>query len=144
MVLTIQEKKERQRIYKKKYLEKNREKIKEYRKKYYENNREKIITTYKKYYENNKEKESERKKKYNQTPNGIKSKTISSWKKYGLQDENISALYDQYLNVTNCDECNVEFGKIGDGTNTWKCMDHCHKTGAFRNFLCNKCNLKRG
>ena len=34
---------------------------------------------------------------------------------------------------------NVElrFGKFGGGVGDWKCMDHCHETGAFRNFLCN-------
>ena len=159
MVLTIEEKRERKRIYQKKYREDNREilkkKDKKYRednreiikeryKKYCENNREKESKRQKKYYENNKEKVTERIKKYNQTPNGIKRSTINNWKNFGLQHEDMSALYEQYLNTTNCDECDIEFGVRGDATNTWKCMDHDHETNLFRNFLCNNCNVKRG
>jgi len=144
MVLTIEEKIERQKISNKKYRENNREKIKEISKKYRENNREKESERKKKYRQDNKEKTKERDKKNNQTPNRKKSQTIYNWKQSGLQDEDMSALYEQYLIATNCDECNVEFGKIGDGTNTWKCMDHDHETNLFRNFLCNKCNVKRG
>ena len=144
MVLTIEDKREKQRIYSKKYREDNREIILEIQKQYREDNKEKQRIYQKKYREDNKGKQKIYQKKYSQTSIGIKSSTIKSWKFRGLQHEDMSALYDQYLIATNCEECNVEFGKIGDGTNTWKCMDHCHKTGAFRNFLCNNCNVKRG
>ena len=163
MVLTIEEKRARKKIRDKKYYEKNKEKIKkqvqQYRednkerkkiadKKYRENNREQFINSSKKYRENNREIINEKSKifskKYNKTPNGIKARTINNWKQSGLQDEDISALYEQYLIAINCDECNVEFGVFGDGTGTFKCMDHDHETNLFRNFLCNNCNVKRG
>jgi len=52
-------------------------------------------------------------------------------------------LYNNYLSETHCDFCRIEFGKKGDGTGTFKCCDHDHETGLFRNFLCNLCNIKR-
>jgi len=159
MVLTIEEKREQKKIYHKKYRQDNKERILQKEKKYREDNREIIKERLKKYYQNNKEKESERhkkyreknkekvseyNKKYKQTPIGIKSTTIQNWKQRGLEHEDISALYDQYINVTNCEECGIEFGMFGDGTGTFKCMDHCHETNLFRNFLCHNCNKKRG
>ena len=48
-----------------------------------------------------------------------------------------------YINTTNCEECNIELieGRYG---NNKKCLDHCHKTGEFRNVLCQTCNVRRG
>jgi len=125
VLLTAEEKRERHKISQKKYYEKNREKKREYQKEYDEKNKEK-------------------KREYNQTPAGKKSHTISNWKHLGLICEDYDSLYAHYILAENCEECNVKFGEIGDGTNTWKCMDHSHETGLFRNFLCNKCNRKRG
>ena len=128
MVLTTEEKKERRRIANKKYREKNKEKL---------------IEKCKIYYENNKEYFAEYNKIYNKSFKGVKSITISRWKRYGLIYEDYDSLYEHYLNANNCDECGIEFGKIGGGVGDWKCMDHCHETGAFRNFLCNDCNVRR-
>jgi len=128
MVLTDEEKKERRIISQKKYREKNKEKRR--------------ITT-KKYREDNKEKIKEKMKIYRLTPEGIKSRTISKWKQRGLIYEDYDSLYEHYLNANNCDECSVKFGKYGGGGGDCKCMDHDHETGAFRNFLCHKCNLRR-
>ena len=114
----------------------NREKIKEQRKEYYQANIEYV----KEYYQANIDKIKE----YQKTPNRKKSNTISDWKRRGLISEDYDALYDRYLESTNCEECDCEYGKIGDGSGTWKCMDHNHQTGLFRNFLCCACNLKRG
>jgi len=144
MVLT-EEQKERRRITAKKYYEKNKEKIKETQKKYRETNREYFTEYDKKYREdnNNREKIKERMKIYTKTPQGIKSGIISSWKQHGLIYEDYDSLYGHYLNANNCDECGIKFGKFGGGVGDWKCMDHDHETGAFRNFLCHKCNLRR-
>ena len=140
MVLTDEEKKERKRISNKKYREKNKEKLTEYNKKYHENNTE----YYKIYQENNKEKLKEYNKKWKTSPEGIKSNTIAGWKQRGLIYEDYDSLYGHYLNANNCDECGIKFGKYGGGVGgDWKCMDHCYETGAFRNFLCCKCNLRR-
>ena len=144
MVLTIEEKRARDRLYSKKYRDNNKEKRKMSCKQYYDNNKEKI----KEYYKVNEEKIKERKKiyskKYNQTPNRKKTRTIGNWKFRGLQHEDMSALYEQYLNATNCEECDIEFGVFGDGSGTYRCMDHNHETNLFRNFICHNCNLKRG
>ena len=96
--------------------EKKKQYMKEYSKQYRENNKEKA-------------------KEYNQTPEGKKVKTISNWKQRGLIHDNYSDLYDKYLDTSECDVCKYVF----DETN-WRCMDHDHTTGLFRQFLCNRCN----
>ena len=113
MVLSEEEKKERQRISAKKYYEKNKEHIRE------------------------------KQKEYRQTSNGKESKTITDWKRQGLVSTDYNLLYDNYLKSTNCEECDIEYGKFGDGSGTFKCMDHNHETGLFRNYLCCMCNFKR-
>ena len=128
MVLTKEEKKEKESRRKKEYYKKNKEK---------ESQRQK------EYREKNKEKESQRKKIYNKTPNGKKTKTITNWKIRRLVSTDYNLLYDNYLASTNCEECGIEYGKRGDGTGLFKCLDHCHETGLFRNYLCNNCNIRR-
>ena len=50
------------------------------------------------------------------------------------------SIYKKYMDTHQCNKCNCIFGKKGDGSGIFKCMDHCHKTGTFRNILCNNCN----
>ena len=128
--------KDKIKAYMKEYEEKNKEKRKEYR----EANREKKKEYMKQYDEANKEKLTE----YNRTPFRLKSKTIAKWKIKGLICEDYNVLYERYLESTNCEECGCEYGKFGDGSGTFRCMDHSHITGLFRNFLCNRCNIRRG
>ena len=115
-----------------------------YKKEWYQKNKERLAAKNKIYYEKNKEKLLVQMKERGQTPAGIKSGVISQWKISGLVYDDIDSLYCHYLNAINCDECGVEFGKYGDGSGTFKCMDHSHETGEFRNFLCCRCNIKRG
>eukprot|EP01046_Picozoa_sp_COSAG06_P063022 COSAG06_NODE_14459_length_1154_cov_40.144076_2_plen_138_part_00 len=68
-----------------------------------------------------------------------KTVTKYNWKKRGLQHNDIDALYDKYMNTTNCELCNVKLCMGSKGPNR-KCMDHCHITGNFRNIICHKCN----
>ena len=78
------------------------------------------------------------KKEYNQSPNGRKSNTKTDWRRYGLIDsdnDNYEKQYQAYLQATNCDVCKNEFKDSFD-----RCMDHCHDTGLFRQFLCRSCN----
>jgi len=155
MPSTEEEKKERKRIYQKKYREKNRkrklEKQREYDKahkkekavydkEYRQTHKQKI----KEYVDKHKEKKREYNKEYCQTPAGKKSYTISRWKQWGLICDDYDSLYAHYIVAEICDECNMRFGEKGDGSGTFRCMDHDHETGEFRNFLCNKCNLARG
>ena len=133
---------EKRRLNDRKYREKNREKIDNYQKEYKETHREQIREQQKEKYHNGGDKE--RQQAYNQTPKGKKVNTISDWKKHGIKCDNFDMLYENYLSETHCDFCRVKFGKIGDGSGTFKCLDHDHSTGLFRNFLCQQCNFKRG
>jgi len=126
--------KERTKEYCKKYRQENKESIKEYTKTYRQANREIINEKKKEYYEANREIINEKGKEYFKTENGKKSGTICRWKNYGLTDTDVDYIYDLYKNTTNCWVCNHDFSKY------WKCMDHNHETGEFRQILCNKCN----
>ena len=89
----------------------------------------------KKYYENNKEKETIRRKEYRQTPSGIKSNIIGGWKRLGIIDEDLDAVYDYYIKQTNCWICLKEYKNCFD-----RCLDHDHTTGEIRYICCQKCN----
>jgi len=82
------------------------------------------------------------KKKYIKTPNGIKNRIVCHWRDSGLKDNDIDALYEKYLNTTNCELCNVKLCTGIKGSN-FKCMDHDHTTGHFRNVVCNSCNVRK-
>jgi len=127
MVLSAEEKRERKR----EYYHKNKEKVKKLKRESYHRNKEK-----------NREKEKARHNKIAKTPAGIKTRRISKWRGRGVVCEDFDSLYCHYLNAEECDNCNITFGEVGDGSNTWKCLDHDHKTGAFRAFLCNGCNME--
>jgi len=120
--------------YMKQYRQGNKEKQREYDKKYRQANKERIKEYDKKYYEANKERKKEYDKKYSNTENGKKRSRISNWKWKGLTDNDLDYIYDLYKNTTNCWVCNHDFSKY------WKCMDHNHSTGEFRQILCVKCN----
>jgi len=94
----------------------------------------------KKWRDNNKEKSAAYFKKYAQTPKGIKSKRINNWKRTGLITDDIDKIYERYMNSTNCECCGKEY----NSSQRDKHMDHCHKTGKFRNILCRNCNQLRG
>tara|TARA_R110000803_G_scaffold73553_2_gene137395 strand:+ start:239 stop:637 length:399 start_codon:yes stop_codon:yes gene_type:complete len=81
-------------------------------------------------------------KKFNSTVEGKKKSMISHWKQVGLIG-NHEKIYDYYFKIDKCQECECDFSVKGDGIGRFKCMDHCHKTGLFRNVLCSKCNLAR-
>jgi hypothetical protein len=78
-------------------------------------------------------------KKWGKTPKGLKSRTISGWKSYGLVGD-YEEIYNRYLNTDNCELCGVLFQGRG---NDKKCMDHNHITGEFRNICCHKCNMNK-
>ena len=127
------------KAYDKAYQEKNREKIKAYNKEYYEKNTDKIKQNVKKYRDKNTEKykeyQKEYKKEYYQTENCKKSYTISNWKKLGLIHEDYDALYEKYINTKSCEVCNKVFE-----SSYYRCLDHDHITGLFRQILCRNCN----
>ena len=65
-----------------------------------------------------------------------KSQSIYNWKRAGLIHDNYEELYKRYITTTNCELCGKEFRDTKD-----RQMEHDHKTGEFRNFTCNKCNM---
>ena len=98
---------------------------------------------FKQYYLENKEKKVEYMKEYRKTETGKKLNRITNWKFSGVVSEDFNLLYDKYINTNNCEECDIELIHGQCGSNK-KCLDHCHKTGLFRNILCHTCNTRRG
>jgi hypothetical protein len=97
----------------------------------------------KQYRQNNKESINEYMKEYRKTHACKKSSRITNWKKSGVKCDDFNSLYDKYINCKNCEECNVELQE-GNAKKNKKCLDHDHKTGLFRNIICNRCNTIRG
>ena len=64
-----------------------------------------------------------------------KSNMIYNWKKSGLICDDYNALYETYIETTECQHCQTEFTK-----NNCRCLDHDHTTGLFRKIVCNRCN----
>ena len=98
----------------------------------------------KQYYIDNKEKLNKRNKEYlkewNKSEKGYKSTRIYKWKSRGVISDDYDKLYEYFLSIKECENCGIE---LDNGTNTTKCLDHCHKTGQFRNILCDYCNKVR-
>ena len=140
------DKKERKRLLRiinyNKHCNKNKEKEKERTRKYRQENKEKIQEQKKTYYQNNKEKIQKQKYEYNQTPNGKKVNTLSTWKKNGLQEtkEELDIIYDMWLHQELCYSCDIKLSRNGDCCSTQACMDHDHDTHRFRHIICCSCN----
>ena len=106
------------------------QKNKEYKKEYIENNEEHVKAYMKEYRQKNKEKLKE----YRQSPQGIKSNTINNWKQNSVIGD-LDELYEKYVNADKCEICKKVFNDTYD-----RCLDHDHETGKFRQILCRSCN----
>ena len=118
---------------------KNKEKMKQKGKEHYEENRQQKLEYQKEYREKNKEKIKEVAQRYNQTEKAKRRGRICAWKARGLVSEDYDSIYDRYINTHECDCCKKPI-TTGRGS---RVMDHCHKTGKFRNILCHDCNMLR-
>tara|TARA_R100000654_G_scaffold71814_1_gene103112 strand:- start:1514 stop:1876 length:363 start_codon:yes stop_codon:yes gene_type:complete len=116
---------EQNRMYQKRWYEKNKDKKKAYR----EKNKERIL----KYT-----------KQYNQSPSGKKANRISKWKQQGVIHENFNELYEKFINTEQCELCECQLTTGRYTSSTTRVLDHCHETGQFRNILCHACNVRRG
>jgi len=67
-----------------------------------------------------------------------KSFTRCNWARQGLNLYNFEEIYNKYIYATHCQLCNKQFA-----TQRERYMEHCHKTGEFRNIVCNSCNQKK-
>jgi uncharacterized protein with PIN domain len=110
-------------------------------KNYYEKNKIEILNKRAELRQTDKYKEDI--KKYVASDTGKKSRRITDWKRMGVINDNYDALYTKWKETTNCEECNIELEEGSRGKNK-KSLDHDHKTGLFRNVICNSCNVKRG
>jgi len=115
---------------------------KEYQEKYKqsEKGKEAQQKAQKKYQQTEKYKEA--RQKFLQSEKGKKSIRISDWKLSGVKCDDWNELYEYYVNCWECENCGVELIEGNYGNNK-RVLDHCHKTGKFRNVLCNSCNILR-
>tara|TARA_R110001599_G_scaffold5223_3_gene26277 strand:+ start:239 stop:616 length:378 start_codon:yes stop_codon:yes gene_type:complete len=60
---------------------------------------------------------------------------ITNWVKQGLISNDYREVYDRWAGSFECEKCRHDYSYYK------KCMDHCHITGAFRNILCDACNV---
>ena len=119
---------------KKAYREKNRERLNEWQRVNYQNNKEVWKERSRIWRENNKEKDVATQKLYCQTPAGIKSTKMASWRFLGVNNVN-DEMYERYINTTKCDVCSKVFS-----SSKHKHLDHDHDSGEFRWVLCASCN----
>jgi hypothetical protein len=130
---------EKQKEYDRQRYLKNKEKMKENSLDNYYADRQKKLDYLKQYREENKDKIRERNRVYNKTERGKRVNTIGGWRNKGLIADDYDAIYDRYINTHECDCCKKPIHQ-GIGS---RVMDHCHKTGKFRNVLCHNCNILR-
>jgi len=68
-------------------------------------------------------------------------KSITTWIRRGLllrEGETYREIYSFVMGIDNCNLCKVKFND--QVRCEWRCMDHDHATGFFRQVLCHKCN----
>tara|TARA_R110000823_G_scaffold283566_1_gene401726 strand:- start:245 stop:673 length:429 start_codon:yes stop_codon:yes gene_type:complete len=80
--------------------------------------------------------------KYKMSETAKKRMKCQSWVKHGLIHNDIDELYEYYLNVKNCETCQIPLISGRYNRSNTRTMDHNHNTGEFRNVLCQRCNTR--
>jgi hypothetical protein len=117
------------------YRETNKKRAKEL----YELNKVEILEKVAIYRDNNREKLNARQRDYNKTPAGLRAITINGWIQNGIIDPDLSAVYDYYINQTNCMICDKVYLKTSDRN-----LDHDHTINGgdnIRYICCMRCNV---
>jgi hypothetical protein len=132
----------------KEYNEKQYQKRKKYQKEYYQKKREnkEWVEEQKnkcnQYKEKNKISCSQKVAEYKKTYNGKKSHKLSEWTKKNnlkMDKENLDEIFNRWWNSTHCEICEIKYK-----TERYRCMEHHHSSGSFRCICCSSCNNKIG
>ena len=81
---------------------------------------------------------------YKQTDSFKYSVRINGWKQKGIISNDWGVTYKSYMEMTNCQKCNVEFSTEKERSNKSKVLDHNHSIKNSHNVrlvLCHKCNV---
>jgi len=95
----------------------------------------------KEYIEANKEHIVNYMREYRKDPKHKKAHRISNWKWQGMVCDDWDKMYEDYINMPNCEECGIEL--VSGRSRNARCLDHDHETGQIRNILCYACNSRR-
>lgn len=149
--------KDRDRLLQKSYYERNKERLKAYAKDYARLNRDKINKANCKRYEKNKEERKEYERKRRKRPEVIALVKASLLRRRFSQALSASRKAAKYGDHVPCNATEDEIREAFTGfchnpecqMPEVECMqklhlDHCHKTGEFRGWLCRGCNSMAG
>jgi hypothetical protein len=60
-------------------------------------------------------------------------------RKLGYSESEVKTIIERFISTSCCDICNDSVENVGTLH-----LDHCHRTNAFRGFICGKCNFGLG
>ena len=148
--LTVEERKERDRVQARARYAKNPQPKKDARKRYRDANQEKIAESKKAWAASERGQSwtkaymAEYELEWSKTEKGKLSRKCGSWRAQGIAPGNLTweEVYIIVFSTTHCEQCKVELVRgRGKGSLT---LDHDHETGEIRNVLCRGCNIRRG
>lgn len=77
---------------------------------------------------------------YKKNPMSVKMTSLRTMcRKLNIPEKDIPVILDKFTQSTHCPICQRPIEEIGTLH-----LDHCHKSGKFRGFVCGKCNIGLG